>query len=223
MDIGKALGFVFEDEEWVVKLLLGAVITLIPIFGQFALMGYAIAVIRNVKADSPQPLPAWDNLGEYFTDGLKFWVAVLVYMLPVMILICPIMLIGVLPVLGGQNEDVVTILAGISGFMSMGLSCLIVLYSILLAPVMTVVQIRYAETGEIGPCLRLGEIFRFLFANIGGIIIALALVLAVGVLVVPIVGALTLGLLALPATVWLTVFSSHLYGQIGRQAVPDSI
>ena len=39
MDIGKAFGFVFEDEQWVSKILLGAAIMLIPIFGLFALIG----------------------------------------------------------------------------------------------------------------------------------------------------------------------------------------
>ena len=70
MDIGKAFGFVFEDEEWIKKLLLGALITLIPVFGQFTLMGYIVAVIRNVLAGSYRPLPEWENLGTYFKDGL---------------------------------------------------------------------------------------------------------------------------------------------------------
>lgn len=217
MDIGKAFGFVFEDEEWIKKILLGALIMLIPIFGQFALMGYAIAIIRNVKADSTRPLPAWDNLGEYFTDGLKSWVAALVYALPILILICPIVLVGMLPVLGGENKDVVTILASISGVVSMGLGCLIALYGIPLALLMPVVQIRYAETSEIEPCLRFGEMFRFLFANVGNVIISQVLLWVAGMIVI-FVGGLTLGLLVLPGSVWLTAVSSHLYGQIGQQA-----
>ena len=57
MDIGGAFSYVFEDEDWIVKILLGAAILLIPIFGQLALVGYGIAILRNVKAGKPQPLP----------------------------------------------------------------------------------------------------------------------------------------------------------------------
>ncbi|HEY66837.1 MAG TPA: DUF4013 domain-containing protein [Thermoflexia bacterium] len=234
MDIGKALGFVFEDEEWVSKILLGALITLIPIFGGFALMGYAIALIRNVMAGEPRPLPVWDDLGRYFMDGLTFWVATLVYALPSLILICPVMMVWLLPALAGENENLMKILTGISGLVSVGLGCLALLYGILLALLTPVLQIRYAETGELGACLRFGDIFRFLFDNIGSIIIAQVLMWVAGVIIgsvvsglagalsiVPICGwilAAALGLLMLPVGVWLMAFSGHLYGQIGRQA-----
>lgn len=218
MDIGKAFGFVFEDEEWISKILLGALIMLIPIFGQFVLVGYVIVVIRNVMADEPWPLPAWENLGRYFVDGLMFWVATLVYALPFLIILCPIMGVWFLPVLAGEQEDLAAILAGVSGVVSVGLGCLVALYGILLGLLMPVLQIRYAETGEIGACLRFGEIFQFLFANIGNIIIGQLLVWLASVVVMSVVGGLSLGLLVLPVSVLLKAFSGHLYGQIGRQA-----
>jgi hypothetical protein len=218
VDIGKAFSFVFEDEEWVQKILLGALISLIPIFGQFAVMGYAIAVIRNVVAGEARPLPDWQNLGQYFVDGLMLWVATFVYALPLLILICPIALVWLLPAFAAEQEDLVNILAGLAGLMSAGLGCLAVLYGILLWLLTPVVRIRYAEAGEIGACLRFGEVFRFLFANIGGILISQLLVWAVGVVLVSAVGGLTLGLLVLPISFWLAIFSGHLYGQISRQA-----
>ena len=48
MDIGKAFGFVFEDEEWVSKVLIGGLIFLIPLIGQFAVIGYSFKVAQNV-------------------------------------------------------------------------------------------------------------------------------------------------------------------------------
>jgi hypothetical protein len=234
MDIGKAIGFVFEDEEWVSKILLGAVIMLIPILGGFALMGYAIAVTRNIMAGAPRPLPAWEDLGRYFMDGLMFWLATLLYVLPFLVIVCPITAVWLLPALAGEEEDLMAILAGISGVVSVGLGCLAALYGILLALLMPVLQIRYAETGELGGCLRLGEVFRFLFDNIGGIIVSQLLVWVAAIVIGSVVAGLTtalaiipicgwilgavLGLLMLPVSVWLTVFSGHLYGQIGRQA-----
>jgi hypothetical protein len=217
MDIGKALSFVFEDEEWFSKILLGAVITLIPIFGQFALFGYGIAIIRNVRANDPRPLPTWNNLGDLFVDGLKFWVATLVYAIPFIVFLCPIMLVWVLPALGAENEDLAAILAGVSGIVSLALGCLAALYGILLSLLTPVVQIRYAETGEIGPCLAVGEVFRLLSDNLGSVLVAVVLGWVAGTLVMSIAGTVTLGLLVFPGSVWLKALSSHLYGQISRQ------
>lgn len=225
MDIGKAFSFVFEDEEWISKILLGAVIVLIPIFGQFALFGYGIAIIRNVKADVPRPLPAWSNLGDFFVDGFKFWVATLIYAIPFIIFLCPVMLVWFLPALGAENEDLMAILAGVSGIVSVALGCLAALYGILLSLLTPVVQIRYAETGEIGPCLAFGEVFRLLFDNLGSVLVAVVLGWAAGTVIMSIAGTLTLGLLVLPGSVWLKALSSHLYGQISRQkgSVPVAI
>jgi len=151
-----------------------------------------------------------------------------------LILICPVMMVWLLPALAGENENLMKILTGISGLVSVGLGCLALLYGILLALLTPVLQIRYAETGELGACLRFGDIFRFLFDNIGSIIIAQVLMWVAGVIIgsvvsglagalsiVPICGwilAAALGLLMLPVGVWLMAFSGHLYGQIGRQA-----
>ncbi len=234
MDVGKAINFVFEDEQWVSKLLLGAVITLIPIFGQLALMGYVIAVTRNVKSGAERPLPTWDNLGEYFVEGLMFWIASLIYALPLLVIIIPIAVIWILPALGSNNDELVTVLAGMATVVSVGLGCLGTLYAILLALLMPVLQIRYADTGELAACLRFGEIFRFLFDNIGSIIIAQLIVWVAGLAVsgavsgvigvlsiIPICGWIVGAVLSLalfPAGVWLMYFSAHLYGQIANQA-----
>jgi hypothetical protein len=39
-----------------------------------------------------------------------------------------------------------------------------------------------------------------------------------GAVLMSVVGGLSLGLLVLPISFWLAVFSGHLYGQIGQQA-----
>jgi hypothetical protein len=234
MDIGKALGFVFEDEEWLKKLLLGTAILLIPIFGGFAVLGYAIAVVRNVMAGESKPLPAWQDLGSYFMDGLMFWVATLIYALPLVIFVCLAALPWGVTAAFAENERVMDVLGTVSIVLTAGAGCLVSLYGILLALLVPVLQIRFAESGELGACLRFGEVFSFLFANIGGIIISQLLMWAAGIVIGLVLGLLTavvslipicgwilsfvLSLLMLPVSVWLMVFSAHLYGQIGRRA-----
>jgi hypothetical protein len=218
MDIGQAIGFVFEDEEWAKKILVGALVALIPIFGQLALMGYGIAVTRNVMGGKPRPLPAWNDLGQYFIDGLMFWVVNLVYALPIFVIMCPLMVVWVLPAFSGDQEGLANVLIGIAGLTSSVLICLAVLYGLFMALLMPALQIRYAESGKIGSCLRLGEVLRFLGTNLGNVVVSQLVVWVAGAVVIPIAGALTLGLLVLPASVWLTALSGHLFGQVGRQA-----
>ncbi|MGD9030482.1 MAG: DUF4013 domain-containing protein [Anaerolineae bacterium] len=234
MDIGRALGFVFEDEKWVNKLLLGAAVSLVPVFGGIAVTGYAIAVLRNVRAGEKRPLPAWDELGRYLTDGLMFWVAILIYSIPFLVLACPMALVWIPPAVGAENQDLTVILASIAGVVTAALSCVTILYAILLWLLAPVLRIRYAEASNLASCLRFGEVFRFLFRNIGPVLIAQALVWLVGLAVTSILGtvigalavvpicgwvvAAVLGLVALPASVWLMVVAGHLYGQIGRRS-----
>jgi uncharacterized protein DUF4013 len=86
MDIGKAFGFVFEDEEWVSKVLIGGLIFLIPLIGQFAVIGYSLKVAQNVLQGNPRPLPTWSEFGDHIMRGLYVFVIKLVYALPALIL-----------------------------------------------------------------------------------------------------------------------------------------
>lgn len=242
MDIGKAFGFVFEDEQWFSKILLGAALMLIPIFGQLAVVGYVIAVIRNVMAGNPRPLPDWSDLGRKFMDGLMVSLANLVYGIPIWIIICPIFFVWLLtmlgPIIGGEDSDMVgtltTAFTGIAGILTAAGVCLASLFGILLMLLQPVLQIRYARSGQLGACFQVGEVFRFLFANIGPIVIAMLILWAMGLaagVVVSVVGtvvgmipclnivlAFVLPLLALPLSMWVSVFGGHLYGQIGQRA-----
>lgn len=238
MNVNKAITFVFEDDQWLSKLLLATVISLIPLFGGAALTGYTIAILRNVREGQSQPLPSWDTLGEYFVDGLRYWVALLIYSIPLLILTCPIALVWLLPAVVEDNQGLTTALTTVAGILSAGLGCLALLYALLLWVVAPALQIRYAEVGKLAACLDFGEVLRFLFDNIGPIIIAQVLVWAAGFLattvlgvvigalgLVPICGwvlASLLGLLFLPLAAWLMLFAAHLYGDISRRATVET-
>lgn len=237
MNVGQAFTYVFEDERWVSKLLLGALIMLIPIFGMFAVLGYVVATIRNVLAGAIRPLPEWDNLGEYFVDGLMVIVANLVYALPLIILACVIAVPSLLPILAGENEDLMAILGGLSAVVMAAIGCIIFLYSLVLWILSPTIYLQYAVYDSVGACLRFGDVFRFTLDNIGSVLIA-QLMMWVGGLVVGLVGGLisvvvsvlsiipicgwilglVIGLLAIPLSVWLLAFQGYVYGQVGLKA-----
>src|SRR5690349_10621377 len=86
MDIGKAFSYVFEDERWIGKVLIGGLLIWIPIVN-FAVFGYMVKVARNVAQRNPRPLPEWGGeFGDHFMRGLYVFVIYLVYLLPIFIL-----------------------------------------------------------------------------------------------------------------------------------------
>jgi hypothetical protein len=238
MDVGKAVRYAFEDEKWANKLLVGTAVSLVPIFGTIAVTGYAIAVLRNVREGGSPVLPGWDELGQYSVDGLMFSVAALVYAIPFLVVACPVALVWLLPTAAGDNQDLTAVLVSLAGLVTVGLGCLGVLYAILLGLLTPVLQIRYAETGSLTASLHIGEVFRYLFRNIGAILVAQLLVWLLGLVVTSVLGTVigavslvpicgwvvgpVLSLLMLPVVIWLAVFASHLYGQIARLSHNDA-
>jgi len=239
MTIGDALSFVFDDEEWLNRLLIGALISIIPIFGGFAVTGYAIAVLRNVEAGSSRPLPRWDGLGEFFVDGLFYWIATLVYSIPLFVVMVPIALVAVLPAISADNQDLTTVLSGVAVVVSAGLGCLAFVYGLFLWIITPVLQIRYAKTGQLGACFHIGEVFRFLTGHIGALVLAQLATWAAGLVASAVVGGIVsvlslipicgwivaaiLGLAMIPMGFWLLLFSAHLYGQIARETEPATL
>jgi hypothetical protein len=218
MDFRQAFTFIFKDEEWIKKILLGILVSLVPIFGQFALAGYMLAIIRNVKNDEPWLLPDWNEVVQCFVEGLKLWVVNMVYSLPALVLSCPLMFIGFLPLLAGDNPEMMNTLGGITGILALVVSLPVTLYSLFLTLLSPALLIRLAETGEISNCLCVKETVRFAFANIGPIVIALLIISAAALVIMVPVMMLTLGLLTIPAAVWLNLSFGHLCGQIAKKA-----
>ena len=89
MDFGLSFSFPFQDEEWVKKIVLTAVISLIPIIGQLALIGWLVELTRRVIRGDTEPLPDWADFGGILVLGLKMFAIGFVYALPLMFATIP--------------------------------------------------------------------------------------------------------------------------------------
>ncbi|RME85173.1 MAG: DUF4013 domain-containing protein [Caldilineae bacterium] len=215
MDIGRSVSFVFEDETWIEKVVIGGLIgvatlllswTIIgAIAGAALITGYALELLRNVRRDKPQPLPEWDNWGDKIVEGLRVMVAGLIWALPLLIVGIPVFI--VLALSGDSNFAAV---------LGLCFSCLSALYGIFLALVSPGIYIRLAETQRLSAALRFSEIVNFTRENLSDVIIAVIVVLAVS-LVASIVGFVLCLVGIFFTSFWTTLVQSHLYAQIGRQ------
>jgi uncharacterized protein DUF4013 len=105
MDIGKSFGYVFEDQEWITKVLLGGLILLIPIVGQLVVIGYMLKVAQNVAQGNPRPLPSWNEFGDHLTRGLYGFVVELVYFVPYIVIVVLFSCVGGLLGAGSRSNS----------------------------------------------------------------------------------------------------------------------
>lgn len=226
MDFGRAFTFVKDDERWMTKVGIGALIALLsPILlgiPALLLIGYQLAVTRQVMAGKDLPLPEWDDWGKLFMDGLYLFIAIFVYTLPLWILFCIGFGVTFLPALGGGNDDITTALGGVAVLTWAVMGCLFIILIIGLTVVIPGLYIQYIRTNEFGSLFRIGEVFGIVRDNIADIL--LAMVAAIGAnLVLQTVASLLSWTICIPLVlwfagpVWINISIGHLYGQIAAK------
>jgi hypothetical protein len=219
MDIGASFGYMFEDKDWVKKILIGGVVSLIPIVN-FAVLGYVVQIVRNVRDGQTLPLPEWDQFGDYFMSGLWLFLIFLVYSIPIIILAC-LQGVGTF-MLGSASNSSSDTTANAMFFVSTCFSCLMGLWGLVIGVLSPAIIVRFAETGQFNSGLRLGEVFGVISANVGNYVIVMIIMWIASGIIAP------LGLIACVVGViftnfWAQLVSGNLLGQLAievRETAP---
>lgn len=234
MDVAKAFTYITEDQNWLIKVGIATAVMLASTFLLFIplplLIGYQLGVTRRVMAGAENPLPEWDDLGTLFMDGLSVLVARLVYALPFILLLCVGIGVSLLPALGGNNEDAVNALAGVTAVTWVILSCFFFILALALLFITPAINIQYVRTNSLAACLRFGEVFGIARRHLGDILIVmlvlflanLALQAVAGMLAATFCGIVLALPLAWVGSAWFSLTSGHLYGQIAAKDAPKS-
>jgi len=226
MDVNKAFRYVFDDKQWISKLLIGVLMSLLSflILPALILQGYAVKVIRHVMAGNRDELPEWSDYGALLKDGFFVTVAEIVWTLPFIILfVVGGIATGGLGSLADNGSDLAAA-GAVSG--GLALACLGILFLAALLLLMPAILIQYAVTDEFGATFRFGEVWAIMRNNLADIllvfVVTIVAVMAIGIVaavvgIVPCLGWLAAGAIGLAVSPYITFVTSHLYGQIGTK------
>jgi hypothetical protein len=187
MDIGKSFSYPFEDNKWMSKLIIGALVSIVPILN-FAWAGYLVDLVKNVMNRQVEPLPEWTDFGNKFMKGLLIWVAGLIYALPVICLSTIFITTASLTLSSLTEGDTVNTLGSAFSGIGILLACLAVLYGLVLSFFYPAMIIHFSHKETFGSLFEIGAIVKvatsrlspYLTAWLIGIVAAIVVSLVIG-------------------------------------------
>lgn len=234
MEIGRSFSFPFQDKSWFSKLMIAALISLVPILN-FALIGWMVEIARRVMSHEVEVLPGWDDFGKKWMGGLYYAVAGFIYSLPVVLVACVMGAISAGSSIAASQQDssqsfTNAIMAG-GGVVGFCLICLMVLYGLVLSVLMPALLVHYAKEDNFGSLFKLGVVYgkvrenlsnffmAWLVALVFGFVVGIALGGASAILsVIPCVGWIATVLLYMISAPYIQAVYAHLFGQYGEKA-----
>ncbi len=225
MELGQAFTYIFKDKRWFTKLLIGWLVSIVPILN-FAFTGYVTRTIRNVEINLEEPLPEWDNFGEKFVLGFYMWLASIIYALPI-ILLSIIFFVPVAIVGNNQSGDAVAGLLTGAGIL---FSCLALIYALVLSLLLPAMNINLARKETFSSVFDFSEFWRIFRANTSDYLVAWIMTIVWAVVIGTVGGLLATALAIIPCIGWIAAFVlggllgviipvvyAHLFGQVAAK------
>ena len=213
MDWGKSFTYVFDDKDWPTKVLIGGVLSMIPVVNLVA-VGYGLKALKNAAEGSEHPLPTWDDFADYFVKGLISVLATFVWSLPI---VAATVLVWLLSALTGYDYSESSRATTPFLVCLWSLSCMSGIYGLFLAAVLPAALAQYAVKGDFGAFFHLRDIFRFIARNLGNYV--LAILLAVVAAFISQFGVVLCCIGITFTEFWATLVGSNLLGQVYHSRV----
>jgi hypothetical protein len=220
MNIGTAFNYIVEDDDWIKKLAIGSLITLVAYFTSGILVGlllvilyygYWLQTLQNVRDGQPTPLPEWSNFGDLFSKGGKVFAIATIYNLPVVLFVCcAIALIVPAAILEDQN-----IMNGMGVLISC-LMCITMIVTFVANLILPAAIIRFSQDESIGSAFKFGEIFGFIKSNMSDYLIAIVVLMVAG-FVGGFIGTIACGIGVFITSFYILLVNAHLFGQLARR------
>jgi len=159
MQFGLAFSYPFQDKDWIKKIGIAALVSIIPIVGQIIVLGWGLEITRRIIRKDPTPLPDWSDFGGHVVRGIQGFVIGLVYALPLILLvICQNVLTLGVRTMGSSNYGSAAF-SGMTAVISACFGCVTFLYSLAMAFVLPAALGSFAASDQLGAAFRFSEVF----------------------------------------------------------------
>ncbi len=223
MDINRSITFIFNDPDWIKKLAIAGLVSLIPVVGIFVLLGWALEITRRVIMGDNEVLPDFGDFGGMMGNGFKVFVVQLLYSLPIILLfgcMYALMIAGTLA-MGGDLESMDRVMGGGMMVVVACVVCLTIPLAIMVGLGNQAARGILAETGEISQALKFGKVMEIVKKGVGKYLLAYLVIILAATILSPI-GGLLCGIGALFTSAFIVAFDAHLVGQIYKFANPNA-
>ena len=202
MDYGNMISDAFEYTRealvgrWMRWVLL-TIVSIIPIVN-FIIFGYMMEIYRGTK-----PAPELENWGTLFVDGLKLFIVMLIYMIPVIVIIAIFGGIGFLGMIASGDASGNSAVAAGAIASLMGGIFLALIVGLIISIIAVIGAVRFTRTGSFGEAFNFSAILETI-GRIGWVdyIIALVILFIVAAVVQFVVGLLSV----IPVLGWIIGF-----------------
>jgi len=188
MDIIEEIKFPSKDSEWIQKVLIGGIVSVIPIVNLIA-SGYLLKVMKGAMDGKPE-MPKWDDWGNLFMKGLMATIIGLIYMIiPILILLVSAgsMLAAAL---SGNSEMLMGALAGAAGGF-----LIFLLLAVVLGFLIPMALSMYVKENNFGAAFRVGDVIARIKSVFGDYLMVYIVVIALYLILAILSGIPVLGLL----------------------------
>ncbi len=221
VDFGRCFTFVSEDPEWIKKILIGGVFTLLsPILvGIPFVLGYFARTLKNVAAGVARPLPDWDDFGGLFGEGLQLAAVYLLHVFGAFAVVAALGCVALTPAmlaggLGGRNlHGPAEAIGALSGLALVAVYGLAMLLSLVVAVYVPAALARAAMHGSIAEGFAWRDNLAFIRANLGNYLLSFVIYMVAGF-------AAQFGVLLCCVGVFPAAFWSHM---VAAAALGDTI
>lgn len=216
MNFGLSFSYVFKDKEWFKKVAIPALCSLIPVVGQFIVMGWGLKATKNViEGNVENALPKLD-FGADLGRGFMAFLISLIYGIPAGIILG---ISGGLLGAAGGSEDflqiVLMIVGGCFGLVGILLMLLIVFMSFAAVA-------NYVAKGQFKAAFNFKEVFGLIKKSfVSWLLVLVVQIIAMGI-IAPL-GAIACGIGLLLTMAYGTAVYSHMLGQAYNKSVTPAV
>jgi hypothetical protein len=208
MDYGKIIKFPMEDKDWIMKVIIGGVLSIIPIVN-FISSGYQLKVMKNAINKKPG-MPEWKGFMDLFVKGLIIFVIALLFMIVPLIIFGAIAGFSVISVVMGDLTNPYNIvLAILPALFIGGILFLIIGFILPMAIAM------YAKSDNFSDAFKFSEILNRIKSIFGEYLVSYIVIVIFGIILglimlIPVIG----WIIGFFGTFYLGVVALNMFGEL---------